>query len=169
MISSDYYTLGGPPSFDSVTRDTYKSDESFTLPFIHSVLSGVASLANHLHSRHISHGDLYAHNILVQQNTGFPLVGDFGAATRYDGLDRYIVDSSSNQVNIYQAIQGLEVRAFGCLVDDLIERVSLEPQNPQQVHQLESLGSLRSDCFHENPLQRPNFTQIQERLNTIFG
>lgn len=54
-----------PPT--QVTRDTYPEGASFSAPFIAAAACGVAAAAAHLHSRGISHGDLYAHNILVRQ------------------------------------------------------------------------------------------------------
>ena len=82
-----------------------------TLP-PHQILSiarGVASLMAHLHDRGVNHGDLYAHNILIDR-AGSPLKGDFGAASLLDGFSPDRRDS----------LQRLEVRAYGCLLDDLL-------------------------------------------------
>lgn len=76
LIPSNFQTLGGPPSFDTVTRDVYQPSQEFEVLFVLNVLIGVASFASHLHKNFISHGDLYAHNILVN-DIGFPLLGNF--------------------------------------------------------------------------------------------
>ncbi|HEY9833154.1 MAG TPA: leucine-rich repeat-containing protein kinase family protein, partial [Stenomitos sp.] len=74
FISPDYKNLGQPPDFDTCTRDTYSADASFSLPVIVNLTQGIASAAAHLHSKGIMHGDLYAHNILVNE-TGHSLLG----------------------------------------------------------------------------------------------
>tara|TARA_B110000211_G_C13950811_1_gene496101 strand:+ start:68 stop:262 length:195 start_codon:yes stop_codon:yes gene_type:complete len=60
-----------------------------------------------LHSKEINHGDLYHHNILIDKSADC-LLGDFGAATFYN------VDSA-----VAPLIERMEVRAFGCLVEDV--------------------------------------------------
>jgi hypothetical protein len=57
------------------------------------------------------HGDLYAHNIL-HGGQGQALMGDFGAASFYATGDQTLAD----------ALQRLEVRAFGCLLEELLDR-----------------------------------------------
>ena len=58
--------LGSPPSLDSVTRDTYPPTAAFGGRFISSVACGIGEALVHVHARRISHGDVYAHNILVR-------------------------------------------------------------------------------------------------------
>eukprot|EP01035_Chromulina_nebulosa_P019724 gene19724-25652_t len=105
LIPPSYITLGGPPSFDTVTRDVYSPDLKLQLVIVLEILCGVSSLASHLHSKHISHGDLYAHNILVDFNTGHTLLGDFGAATNYHNL---IQINNNPHIDIGRGIQGIE-------------------------------------------------------------
>eukprot|EP01036_Dinobryon_divergens_P050642 gene50642-67805_t len=50
LIDPSFTSLGGPPSFDTVTRDTYPSSQTFSLPFIVNVICGIASAATHLTS-----------------------------------------------------------------------------------------------------------------------
>eukprot|EP00959_Pyramimonas_sp_CCMP1952_P367727 7702406-Pyramimonas_sp.AAC.1 len=57
--------LGFTPSFDTVTRDTFKSGTKFRSDSVAIVARKVASAAKHLHDHGVMHGDLYAHNILV--------------------------------------------------------------------------------------------------------
>jgi hypothetical protein len=58
------------------------------------------------------HGDLYAHNTLLGPD-GHALIGDFGAASFVDVADRKTAE----------ALERLEVRAYGCLLEELLERV----------------------------------------------
>jgi serine/threonine protein kinase len=165
LISSEYYTLGLPPSFETVTRDTYHPGQVFLPNFVLETLSGVASLASHLHLKHISHGDLYAHNIMVHNSSGFSLLGDFGAATRYSNiLGRVTADEQMGEVDIYRAIEGIEVRAFGCLIDDMVERMDVGTNSENLSIQLKSLRAL---CLSPDIVNRPRFIELEEILKRM--
>lgn len=155
FISPDYKNLGQPPDFDTCTRDTYSADASFSLPVIVNLTQGIASAAAHLHSKGIMHGDLYAHNILVNE-TGHSLLGDFGAASFYDSTDAVIG----------QALERLEVRAFGCLLEDMLDRCKLEKSSEQEAA-VESLRGLQQDCLTPVLSQRPQFTEICDRVTRM--
>jgi serine/threonine protein kinase len=114
------------------------------------VTIGIASAAAHLHAKGIMHGDLYAHNILVDE-TGHSLLGDFGAASFYDNSD----------VVIGQALERLEVRAFGCLLEDMLDRCTLE-ESSEHTWAVESLRALQQDCLNPVLSRRPRFTEIGE-------
>jgi predicted Ser/Thr protein kinase len=156
FIPPDYKNLGQPPDFDTCTRDTYSANALFSLPVILRVTIGIASAAAHLHAKGIMHGDLYAHNILVDE-TGHSLLGDFGAASFYDKSD----------VVIGQALERLEVRAFGCLLEDMLDRCTLE-ESSEHTWAVESLRGLQQDCLNPVLSQRPRFTEIGERLTSVF-
>ena len=76
------------------------------------IASGIASVAEHLHRQGITHGDLYGHNILWNEH-GDCLLGDFGAASFHATSDS--LES--------RALQRIEVRAFGVLLGELLERI----------------------------------------------
>lgn len=155
FIPPDYKNLGQPPDFDTCTRDTYSANASFPLPVILRLTIGIASAAAHLHAKGIMHGDLYAHNILVDE-TGHSLLGDFGAASFYDKSD----------VVIGQSLERLEVRAFGCLLEDMLDRCT--PQEESEYDKaVESLRCLQQDCLNQVLSQRPRFTEIGERLTSV--
>jgi hypothetical protein len=156
FIPPHYKNLGQPPDFDTCTRDTYSANASFSLPVILRLTIGIASAAAHLHAKGIMHGDLYAHNILVNE-TGHSLLGDFGAASFYDKSD----------VVIGQALERLEVRAFGCLLEDMLDRCTLEEES-EHYKAVESLRGLQQDCLKQVLSQRPRFTEIGERLTSVF-
>lgn len=108
LIDPGFVNLAGPPSLDSCTRDIYPADKRFRVEEMLAIAHGIASAASQLHRRGIMHGDLYGHNILhnAQGNT---LLGDFGAASFHDA-------------DTGDGLQRLEVRAFGCLLEELLER-----------------------------------------------
>ena len=152
FIPSDYRNLGNPPNLETCTRDTYSEDTSFTAAEVHRIANGIASAALHLHSRNIMHGDLYAHNILLNSN-GHSILGDFGAASCYDPS---IVGS---------ALEKIEVRAFGCLLEDLLEHCCVNKTgSASEVKQIEVLKQLQVNCMQENPNKRPLFSQINDAL-----
>ncbi|OBV41142.1 leucine-rich repeat-containing protein kinase family protein [Janthinobacterium psychrotolerans] len=139
LIDPAYINLAGPPSFASCTRDVYQEDARFTLPQVQAIAHAIASAACQLHACGILHGDLYAHNILHHPD-GRCLLGDFGGASLY-----------APDAAVAGVMQGIEVRAFGVLLAELLARCDTAAP---------ALGELVSACLLEQPLQRPRFAQI---------
>ncbi len=152
LIPPEYVNLGNPPTLQTCTRDTYKKGTYFSFKRLMSILLDVASSAEHLHGRGIMHGDLYAHNILINDN-GHSLLSDFGAATIYGHIGS--IDSS--------AFERLEVRAFACLMEDLLAHYS-ENEVDKYVKSIEALQTLKNTCMNENVHHRPLFSEIYEAL-----
>ncbi|MFM0227040.1 leucine-rich repeat-containing protein kinase family protein [Paraburkholderia dipogonis] len=150
LIDPQFTNLAGPPSLESCTRDIYGADTRFDLASALGIAYGIASAACHLHEQGIMHGDLYAHNIL-DGGQGRALLGDFGAASFYDLDDR----------SIGLALQRLEVRAYGCLLEELLERCDwpLAQANIQA-----RLAELKDNCLSEAIDSRPLFDEIAARL-----
>ena len=153
LIDPRFGNLAGPPSFESCTRDVYPAETRFSLNVAIRLALGIASVARHLHARGIMHGDLYAHNILCC-DAGNALLGDFGAASFYAGTDR----------SQAEALQRLEVRAFSCLLGELLERCddSAAPSNCMR-----KLADLQGRCAEESPLARPLFVEIEQILTAL--
>lgn len=141
--------LAGPPSFASCTRDVYVADTKFDPAHALRIAHGIASVAAHLHARGIMHGDLYAHNIL-HDGAGGALLGDFGAASLYD----------VNERTRGARFERLEVRAFGCLLGELLERC--EPHAG-------ALDALAAACMNEDVDARPSFDEITAALAARMG
>ncbi len=145
LIDPALTPLAGPPSLDSCTRDVYPAGTRFSLDHALHIAMGVAAAARHLHARGLLHGDLYAHNIL--QAPGRPaMLGDFGGASFYAPGDG-------------PALQRLEVRAFGCLLQELVERCDAAVP--------EDLTRLVAACLGKVPARRPLFEEIEIRLAAI--
>ncbi|MDR2306315.1 MAG: leucine-rich repeat-containing serine/threonine-protein kinase [Paucimonas sp.] len=140
MIDSHWLNLAGPPSLDGCTRDSYPASRRLTLPALRRLAAGIASVCAHLHARGLSHGDLYAHNILFDED-GQCLLGDFGAASFHphdDGLAA-------------KALERLEVRAFGILVEELLGCCDQDDQG---------LRELSRACQQADVLARPGFAEV---------
>ncbi|MEQ1630713.1 MAG: leucine-rich repeat-containing protein kinase family protein [Gallionella sp.] len=142
LVEAGYSILAGPPSLESCTRDVYAPQRRFTFKELLRLTHGVADAVAHLHQRGILHGDLYAHNILCNEH-GDALLGDFGAAT-------FLPEESGG-------LQRIEVRAFGCLLEELLERC--EPA------ETEALWSLYRRCVHPDVATRPLFAEIVSELD----
>jgi hypothetical protein len=146
LIDPAFGNLAGPPSFDSCTRDIYDEGKRFELDAMLAIAHGVASAAGQLHARGIMHGDLYGHNIL-HDAAGRSLLGDFGAASFYDPAG---TDAAQ--------FQRLEVRAFGFLLEELIERCRDGETAPA------GLRDLQAACVHADCAARPLFADIARQL-----
>ncbi|MBC3538863.1 leucine-rich repeat-containing protein kinase family protein [Rufibacter sediminis] len=153
LIPAGYRNLGLTPSFESCTRDVYPAGTVFPLREVISIASGIASVAAHLHARGILHGDLYAHNTLVNE-TGHALFSDFGAATIYD----------KTKPELAAALERMEVRAFGYLLEDLLDHLALEEVAHETVS---SLRGLQQACLQPQVLQRPDFAALVTQLTAI--
>jgi len=86
LLAPQMQALAQPPSFDSCTRDVYADDQRFASTAAAGLLQGVRNAVAHLHGRGLLHGDLYAHNILWNPETGRAVLSDFGAAALMQDL-----------------------------------------------------------------------------------
>lgn len=144
LIDPAWYNLAGPPSLQSCTRDSYPAERRLKAAGVRRLASAIASVAQHLHRHGLSHGDLYAHNILCDDH-GHSLLGDFGAASFHP------LDGGSAAA----AVERIEVRAFGILLGELLAQCDEE---------LPWLGDLQSDCVQSAVQRRPGFTEVMARL-----
>ncbi|GMH59688.1 hypothetical protein TrRE_jg7489 [Triparma retinervis] len=65
-----YETIGGPPNFDTCTRDVYEEGRKVGADQAERAVNEVGECLRLLHAKGISHGDLYGHNILVKKGVG---------------------------------------------------------------------------------------------------
>ena len=153
LIAPEFGNLAGPPSLESCTRDVYAPSQRFTWTSTLRMAKGIASAAQHLHARGILHGDLYAHNIFHTAQ-GDALLSDFGAAAFFD----------VNDAAMAQGLEKLEVRALGCLLEELAMQCDATIKDAAQ-HQ--ALALLSQQCLQETPLNRPSLAQICTKLETL--
>jgi hypothetical protein len=109
LIPEHYKNLGLPPDFDTCTRDTFEVGFTLSIEQISKIVKQMQSVFAHLHDNQVSHGDLYAHNTLFDQDANI-IFGDFGAATMYHML------SEKQQLQIQQ----IERRALNYFIEDLL-------------------------------------------------
>lgn len=100
--------LAAPPSMHSCSRDVYAPGLHLPAARAVAIAEALASALAHLHARGLAHGDLYAHNILVD-DAGTCLLGDLGAASFLPHDDCARAD----------ALRRLDWRAYRVLVDEL--------------------------------------------------
>ncbi|WP_421172173.1 leucine-rich repeat-containing protein kinase family protein [Aeromonas sp. 601115] len=151
LIDPAFANLAGPPSLDSCTRDVYPEELHLSVPDALAMAHGIASVAGHLHRAGIMHGDLYGHNILFARGSDAParaLLGDFGAASLYERSNRERA----------VGLERLEVRAFGCLLEELLAYCDTQDSPLDGLHQL------KAACLSEVPADRPDFAYIERQL-----
>lgn len=152
LLPDGYSPLGLPPDFQSCTRDTFRPDTGFSSGKTLQILKRVASTVSHLHRTGIIHGDLYAHNILIHPD-GETILSDFGAAS--------LLSPENPERN--RMLQSLESRAFGCLVEDLLNHTDFPANDPGAV----LLVALRDRCLSPRHQNRPLFPEIVDILNQL--
>ena len=150
-IDPEFRNLAGPPNLATCTRDIYGEGQRFSLPLVLDLAKGLAAVGEHLHARGISHGDFYAHNVLYRPEGGC-FLGDFGAASFYP-------PQTSGGANPFEA---LEVRAFGCLLGELLER-----SEPTLDVRLPSLKALQLRCVAPVTASRPRFAELVATLEAL--
>lgn len=190
-----YRILGYPPSFTSITRDTYPPSHlssfarPWTLAFVLSTLSEIACVTTHLHQQGIMHGDLYAHNILVRDsNDSFDshevtkpafhaILTDFGAASlknvlvesreEYHNASGLREESQNDAKNISPWLELMEMRAFAHLIDDLLSNMMIE-NSPVETQVVEELRKLQITLLQQQPAPSTlSFTSFADVAATL--
>lgn len=142
--------MADKPNFASLLRCRWRPGLTFKLKFVLRVAASVARALKYLHANGICHGDVYAHNVLADE-AGNGVLCDYGASFFY---------SPAHPV----AWQPMEVRAFGLLLKDLVER--LEPDTPEEAkHAL--LVMVHACCF-SGTTKRPLFAELCHQLEALM-
>lgn len=149
LIDPSYRNLAALPSLASCTRDIYAPGTRFSAEVALRMARGIASVAAHLHRHGITHSDLYGHNILWNA-AGDCLLGDFGGASFHATADTLET----------RALRRIEVRAFGVLLGELLERVDEGFDNA-------ALVTLQNSCCQPDVLARPSFEEIEALLQPL--
>lgn len=152
LIPPGFRNLAGPPSLDSCTRDVYADDLRFGAAEALRIARDIAAVAAHLHARGLMHGDLYGHNIL-HDGEGRALLGDFGAASFYSLADEALA----------LGVQRIELRAFGCLLEELAARCAW----PAPV--AARLVDVEAACFAAEAAAGPLFAGLESMLTGLLA
>lgn len=163
LMDPSYTNLAGPPSLESCTRDVYAPTLRMDAATAMQIARQIADAVAHLHRRGVLHGDLYAHNILWNPATAQAFLSDFGAAT--------LLPTADNPLR--HALQALEVRAFGCLLEELLALVSAAPapgagQGAVQNPSLAGLRAIAHACLLPQPSQRPVMAEVHAQLARLL-
>lgn len=151
LLDPSFQPLAGPPSFASCSRDVYPDGFSLAVDKLLIISRSVAGAVAHLHARGLVHGDLYGHNILWN-GVDRALLSDFGAASFFDPEDRTTAEG----------LQRLEVRAFGCLLEELLAAVDNSADR-----RCTSLAGVRDACLQPQVADRPLFSDLVAALASV--
>ena len=149
LIPATHVNLAGPPSLQTCTRDVYPIGFSLPGPLALNIACDVADAVAHLHRRGVMHGDLYAHNILIDPVHGQARLGDLGAATRLPG----------HAPELRRRLLALEVRAMGCLLEELAAHTPTPTS--QAVH------GLAQTCLSPVPSERPSMAEVAAQCQAL--
>ena len=112
--------LAAKPNHTSMLRCRWEEGKSYPLRVVLRMAQDVTGALRHLHEKQICHGDVYAHNCLMDEEGNTTLV-DYGASFLYGGGEEGGREGEGGM-----DFERLEVRAFGLLLRDLMERVKGE-------------------------------------------
>lgn len=152
LVPASFSVLGQPPSFETCTRDTFTQGQSLTLAALKLLAQQVVDVMAHLHQQQIVHGDLYAHNMLVNATQQLYL-GDFGAATALNALPP----------QQQQHFCALEVRAFGYWLLDMQTLLSVADAAEFE----NKWAAVLNLCLQPQVKSRPGFRQLNALLEAM--
>lgn len=107
-LAAQWVPLASPPSMASCSRDVYRAGWQWPADQAQAMGQAAAQALQHLHHCGLQHGDLYAHNLLVDGQGG-ALLSDFGAASLLP------LDDTARA----EALRALDRRALQILRDEL--------------------------------------------------
>lgn len=151
LVGPEFRTLAGPPSLASCTRDVYDPALRLSPPVALAMAAGVAEALAHLHERGLTHGDLYAHNLL-HDGQGRVRLGDFGAAS-------FLASVPAAQA---ARLRALDVRALGCLLEELLGCCD-GGTGPA------AAAALAQACLQPQVEQRPSARELARALRALAG
>jgi serine/threonine protein kinase len=111
----------------------------------------MADAAVHMHERGIMHGDFYAHNIMIDAEAN-SILGDFGGASYFE----------PREVEVRNALERLEVRAFGCLIEEML-KLTKEDNDLRKI----KLEVIQKNCLNARTKERPLFNEVSKILKEL--
>lgn len=149
LIPPGHVNLAGPPSLQTCTRDVYPPGFSLPAALALGIARDVANAVAHLHQRGVMHGDLYAHNILIDPSHGQAQLGDLGAATLLP----------DHPPEMRSRLLALEVRAMGCLLEELAAHTSAPAS--------QALHAVAQNCLLPLPSDRPDMATVAAQCQSL--
>ncbi|CAI5483738.1 unnamed protein product [Closterium sp. Yama58-4] len=144
--------MADPPNGESLLRCRWSPSASYSLATVVAVGRGLASALEWMHARGWAHGDVYAHNVLVDDK-GFAVLCDYGASFPYPRHSAIPFESH-------------EVRALALLLQGLYTRLSA-PETTAELQSREQLGRLIEACVGGTAKERLSFRDFGEQLTAI--
>lgn len=122
LLNANLTTLAAPPNFDTCSRDVYPIGLSLSTAQVKHISKGVANAMFHLHAQGLIHGDLYAHNILW--NDEQVILSDLGGAS-FLPIQDYALRA---------ALKKLDVRAYYVLMQELANLTNSTDNEVNQIN-----------------------------------
>ncbi len=159
LIPQDFFNLGQPPTLESCTRDHFDSELNLSLKQLVQIMLQVTDALQHLHEKQLCHGDLYAHNILIN-HTASVLLSDFGAASHFSHL-------AGHQQT---ALQIIEKRALGHLLEDLLNICNDNDADFNHSNIIENLRTTQLQLINKNhpSNHKLNLADFKSQLTDIL-
>ncbi|GIL63161.1 hypothetical protein Vafri_17275 [Volvox africanus] len=161
--------LAHKPTSKNLLRCKWGDDVRFAPRRALLLAVAVADALAYIHSAGVCHGDVYAHNVLMDEDENVTLC-DFGASFSYDPRTQLFW-------------QAMEVRAYGLLLRDVAARCAVEADvagyttgsgaTATARRVVAALRELAERCTELPPAQRPPFAAIRYELAglrfTLYG
>jgi hypothetical protein len=143
LLPPDWRILAGPPSRETCSRDVYDPALRLPVEVALRIAREVGAAAAHLHGRGLTHGDLYAHNVLWDGKTGAAVLSDFGAA-------------AFMPADLASGLKRLEVLAWGLLLGELLDLTDAPPAAARAV---------QAACTAPEVMTRPRMVEALDALH----
>jgi hypothetical protein len=141
------------PNANSLLRCRWAPDAAFELPFVLRAAAGVASALEHMHARGFAHGDVYAHNVLADEE-GNAVLCDYGASFQYPRIG-----------GLAPALEGQDARAFGLFLRDMVSRMEVGFDGMEvALSAQKELLLLVQQCTSGPSSSRPRFGAVVRKL-----
>ncbi|KAG2501926.1 hypothetical protein HYH03_000424 [Edaphochlamys debaryana] len=147
--------LAHKPTSAHLLRCKWADETRFPLPRALALAARVADALRYCHAAGVCHGDVYAHNVLMDEDGSVTLC-DFGASYSYDRTRQPFWEA-------------MEVRAYGLLLRDVVARCDppASAAAGAAAAVVDGLRALAERCVELAPAQRPTFEAVCGQLAAL--